>query len=227
MDQAIVFALALCVPAAVALTSIPFFLIDALYTRGEFTVADAHQTAAALLQYGWGVPAFVLAQIFNRAFFARQDTRTPMRFGLITVGLNLALGLTLFWLFGVPGIAAATAAAWWMNVALMAHRLHRSGHYTPSPRAVSKALRILAASAAMGVLLGLASHYRPLIEHALGPVSFHHPKELAIVLVCGVAGGAYPFLLFAFGGLTLTEIKAAFKRVRGQKSAPPADLSEA
>jgi putative peptidoglycan lipid II flippase len=227
MDQAIVFALALCLPAAAALTSIPFFLIDALYTRGEFTVSDAHQTANALLQYGWGVPAFVLAQIYNRAFFARQDTRTPMRFGLITVGVNLALGITLFELVGVPGIAAATAAAWWLNVVMMAVSLHRSGHYTPSPRAISKILRILAASLVMGALVGFASHERPLIERLLGPAAFHHAKEVAIVLVCAAAGGAYPFLLFAFGGLTLSEVKAAFRRARGQGGRAAADLSEA
>jgi putative peptidoglycan lipid II flippase len=226
MDQAIVFALALCLPAAAALASIPFFLIDALYTRGEFTTADAHQTASALLHYGWGVPAFVLAQIFNRAFFARQDTKTPMRFGLITVGVNIALGVTLFRLVGVAGIAAATATAWWLNVAMMAHKLHASGHYTPTPRAISKIGRILAASLVMGAMLGAASHWRAEIEHLLAPVSFHHAKELAIVLVCGLAGGAYPVLLFAFGGLTLTEIRTGLRRARGQRSGPAADLPE-
>lgn len=226
MDQAIVFALALSLPAAAALASIPYFLIDALYARGEFTAADAHQTAAALLHYGWGVPAFVLAQIFNRAFFARQDTKTPMRFGLITVGVNIALGVTLFQLMGVPGIAVASAAAWWVNVILMAVRLHRTGYYSPSPRTISKVVRILAASVAMGAILGLASHYRGAIQHLLAPVSFHHPKELAILLVCAVGAGAYPFLLFAFGGLTLTEMKAAMKRRRGTKDTPVEDLSE-
>jgi len=225
MDQAIVFALALCLPAAAALTAIPFFLIDALYTRGEFTTADAHQTAAALLQYGWGVPAFVLAQIFTRAFFARQDTKTPMRLALITVGVNLVLALTLFQLVGVPGIAAATAGAWWLNVVMMAVTLHRTGHYTPGRAAVMKSIRILGASLVMGAMLGLASYYRGPIQQALAPVSFHHAKELAVVLVCGLVGGAYPFLLFAFGGLTMTEIKTAFRRRRGQKTDPVEDLS--
>lgn len=224
MDQAIVFALALCMPAAAALASIPFFMIDALYTRGEFTSADAHQTAAALLHYGWGVPAFVLAQIFNRAFFAHQDTKTPMRYGLITVGVNIGLGVTLFHLIGVAGIAAATAVAWWLNVVMMAWELRRRDHYTPSTRAISKVLRILAASVVMGALLGLASHFRAPIQQALAPVSFHHPKELAIVLVCAAAGAAYPFLLFAFGGLTLTEIRQAFRRRRGAPAQGAADL---
>ena len=74
MDEAVLFSMAFALPCAVALVTIPFFLIDGMYTRGEFTVTDAHQTANALFFYGWGVPAFVSAQLFNRAFFARQDT---------------------------------------------------------------------------------------------------------------------------------------------------------
>jgi putative peptidoglycan lipid II flippase len=124
MDDAIVFAMALSLPAATGLVSIPFFIIDALYTRGQFTLVDAHATASALMQYGWGVPAFVLAQLFSRAFFARQDTTTPMRFAMVSVAVNVALGITLFRLFGVAGIAAATATAWWVNV-LMTIRIRR------------------------------------------------------------------------------------------------------
>ncbi|RAK56187.1 murein biosynthesis integral membrane protein MurJ [Phenylobacterium soli] len=226
MDQAIVFALALCLPAAAALASIPFFMIDALYTRGEFTTADAHQTAAALMHYGWGVPAFVLAQIFNRAFFAHQDTKTPMRYGLITVGVNIGVGVTLFHLIGVAGIAAATAVAWWLNVIMMAWELHRRDHYTPSARAVSRVLRILIASVVLGGLLGLASHFRGAIEHVLSAIAFGpvHGKELAIVVVVIAAGAIYPLLLFAVGGLTLTEAKAALRRRKGAAPEGPADL---
>jgi len=60
MDQAIVFAMALTLPAAAALTAMPYFLIDGLWTRGAFTQRDALFTAQALFHYGWGVPAFVL-----------------------------------------------------------------------------------------------------------------------------------------------------------------------
>jgi len=226
MDEAITFSMALTLPAAAALVAIPFFLIDALYTRGAFTTADAHQTAAALLNYGWGVPAFVLAQLFSRAFFARQDTRTPMRFGLITVGVNIALGVSLFHLIGVAGIAAATAVAWWSNVIMMAVSLARRGDYRPSPAAVSKLARILAASVALGAALGLASHERALIEQVLQPLTFGplHGKELAIALVAVTAGGLYPLLLFASGGLTLAEAKAAVRRRKGAPPEGPADL---
>ena len=61
-------------PAAAALIAMPFFLIDGLFTRGVFTVEDARQTGWFLLNYGWGVPAFVLARVLQPAFFARSDT---------------------------------------------------------------------------------------------------------------------------------------------------------
>jgi putative peptidoglycan lipid II flippase len=226
MDEAITFAMALTLPAAAALVAIPFFLVDALYTRGAFTAEDAHQTAAALLNYGWGVPAFVLAQLFSRAFFARQDTKTPMQFGLIQVAVNIALGLVLFPVYGVAGIAAAMATAWWLNVIMMAVALARRGDYKPSARAVSKLLRILAASVALGAALAAVSHFRQpfeaILAHAsVGPL---HGKELAILLTSVSALGVYPLLLFAAGGLTLTEAKAALRRRKGAPPEGPADL---
>ena len=226
MDEAITFSMALTLPAAAALVSIPFFLVDALYTRGAYTTADAHQTAAALMNYGWGVPAFVLAQLFSRAFFARQDTKTPMRFALAAVAVNIVLGVSLFYLVGVPGVAAATAAAWWLNVVLMAVTLARRGDYRPGPRAISKLLRILAASVALGAILAVISHFRAPIEAVLGHASLGplHGKELAIALTCLLAAGLYPALLFASGGLTLAEARAAVRRRKVGPPEGPADL---
>lgn len=214
MDQAVVFAMALCLPAAAALVSIPYFLIDALYTRGAFTSADAHQTASALLHYGWGVPAFVLAQLFSRAFFARQDTKTPMRYALISVAVNIGAGITLFQVMGVSGIAAATSLASWLNVVMMATTLARRGYYQLSPKAVTRITRISAASAALGGLLGLGSHFRAVVEKVVAPLEIGplHGKELAIVVVVALGAASYPFLLFALRGLTLSEAKAALRR---------------
>ena len=227
MDDAIVFAMALSLPAATGLVSIPFFIIDALYTRGVFTVADAHATASALMQYGWGVPAFVLAQLFSRAFFARQDTTTPMRFALVSVAANVALGITLFHYFGVAGIAAATATAWWLNVVMMGVTLSRRGLYHPSPKAVSRLIRIFIANVALAVLLAGASHYRAQIQGLFGGFHLVHglgPKEFAIALTVVVAAGLYPLLLFGSGGLTLAEARGALRRRKGDPPEGPADL---
>lgn len=223
IDEATIFSSALSFPAAAALVGMPFFLIDGLYTRGAFTSFDAHQTAAALLNYGWGVPAFVASQIFSRVFFASQDTKTPMRFALISIAVNIAAGLTLFQLVGVPGIAAATSLAAWVNTLQMAFALHRRGLWRPSVQAVSRLLRIAAASGALGVLAGLATYFRPAIQqplqglHVLGL----GPKEFAVLGVTAAIVAIYPLLLFASGGLTLDEARAALRRRKGEDGGTP------
>jgi putative peptidoglycan lipid II flippase len=216
MDEATVFSMALALPCAVALVTIPFFIIDGLYTRGAFTTYDAHQTADALFFYGLGVPAFVSAQLFNRAFFARQDTATPMKLGLVSVAVNVAAGISLFRLIGVPGVAAATTIAWWTNVVMMAVSLSRRGHYHPEAKALGRLGRIVVANVALGALLVAANHWRPVIEglfHGLH-VSKIGPKEFAVVLVASAAAAAYPLLLFGSGGLTVAETRAALGRRR-------------
>lgn len=224
-DQAVVFSLALTAPAAAALVAMPFFLIDGLFTRGAFTVEDARQTGQILLQYGWGVPAFVLARVLQPAFFARADTKAPMRFGIISVVVNIVLGLALFPFVGVQGIAAATSIAAWLNVGQMAVLLAKRGQYTPSLRAWSKIARIVAASAAFGALLALASHYRAVIEAPLRQVSVLGigDKELAVLGVSAVGVGVYFALMLAFRGITPSEIRAALRRRAGDPVVP-ADL---
>jgi putative peptidoglycan lipid II flippase len=198
----------------------PGYLVDGLFARGAFTHHDAAASALILLHYGWGLPAFVLVKILQPAFFARQDTKTPMRYSLISVGLNIAFGVGLFYTVGFQGTAMATSIATWVTVIQMGLRLRRDGAYTPSARAWSKMARVAAASAGMGVLLAVASHYRPLIEAPLaglhlGPLG---AKEVCVLAVCAVGAGFYPVLLFAFGGVTLTEVRAAFKRGKGETS---------
>ena len=216
MDEAITVSLALTLPAAAALIAIPFFLIDGMYTRGEFTSFDAAQTGRALFFYGLGTPAFVLQQLYSRAFFARQDTRSPMRFALISVAVNIVIGVTLVRLIGFQGIAAATAVAAWLTVGQMGFALARRGHYRPSAAAWSRVVRVALASLALGLFLALAAHFRPQLEAPFAGFHLGHrlvgAKEVAILLTVMVGGALYPPLLFAFGGLKWSEVKAAFRR---------------
>ena len=216
MDQAITFSMALTLPAAAALIAIPFFLIDGLYTRGQFTAFDSLQTSRALFFYGLGTPAFVLSQLYSRAFFARQDTSSPMRYALVSVVVNIALGVSLVWTVGFYGIAAATAVAAWLNVGQMAAALARRKDYWPSAIAWSRLIRIVLASLALGGLMALAQHFRPQIEGLFAGFNIGKrlvgPKEAAILLTVIAAGLLYPVLLVAFGGLRLSEAKAAFRR---------------
>ena len=117
MDEGIGLAMALTLPAAAALMIAPVFLIDAFFTRGEFLPSDAAMSGSALFHFAWGVPAFVLIKVLAPAFFAREDTKTPMRYALVSVVINTVLGAGLFfWMksnggAGFIGLAIATSVA--------------------------------------------------------------------------------------------------------------------
>jgi putative peptidoglycan lipid II flippase len=171
----------------------------------------------ALQQYGWGVPAFVLSPLFSRAFFARQDTRTPMNFAIVSVVVNVAAGIVLFNLIGVAGIAAATSLASWVNVALMAFTLARRSAYSPSPAAISRLIRILLASAILGGALAGASYVRPQIQDLFGHLHIGRAigaKELSVLLVTALAAPLYAGVLIAVGGLSREEVARVLRRRR-------------
>ena len=227
MDQAVVFGLALSLPAAAALMGMAGYLTDGFFTRGAFTSEDAAKAGMLLFHFGWGVPAFVLIKILQPAFFARGDTRTPMTYSLVSVAVNIALGVALFFTIGFQGIAIATATASWITVLQMAVHLMTKRHWVPSSRAIGKMVRVTVASVALGLILALATHYRPLLEAPLVDVRFIglRAKELTVLWISLAGAALYPMLLFAFGGVTPAEVRAAFRRRKGDVAAPVADLS--
>ena len=220
MDEAAVLSMALTLPAAAALMAMPYFLIDALFTRGAFLQVDAVNTAQALFQFGWGVPAFVLIRILAPAFFARGDTRRPMAFALVSVAVNAVLAIALFNLgMGISGIAAAVSASAWVNVLLLGATLWRRGHYRPSPAAASRLARILLASIGLGLVVGLASWARPMLQapveallSALG--ADHGAKELTLLVVVAAGGLTYVVLAFATRAVTVAEVKGLIRKGR-------------
>ena len=218
MDEALTLSMALTLPAAAALMAMPYFLIDALFTRGAFLQVDAVNTARALFQFGWGVPAFVLIRILAPAFFARRDTRTPMIFALVSVAVNAALAIGLFNLgWGIAGIAAAVSAAAWTNVILLAATLWRRDLYRPSPHALSRLIRIGLSAAGLALIVGLAAASRALIEapvtEALGAIGVGvGAKEAALLLVTAAGGLAYIVLAFATRAVTPAEVKSLLRR---------------
>jgi len=224
LDEAVNLSMAFTLPSAAAMMAMPTFLLDGLFSRGAFTIEDARNCAMALFHYGWGVPAFVLAKIYAPAFFAREDTKAPMRFALVSMALNIALGAALFFGLraaghaGFPGLAIATSVAAWVNVGLMVMSLARRGAYAPSAQASSRLLRIAVVSAALGAALYLGESNRALLEAQLGS------KEAAIALLIFGGGTSYFLFLFLTGAVTISEVRGAFRRERGApagSTAPP------
>ena len=212
MDDALIFSMALTLPAAAGLIAIPFFLIDGLFTRGAFHVYDAHQTASALLHYGWGVPAFVLTRILSPAFYARKNTFGPMKFAMVNVAVNLVVGLTLFHYIGVAGLAIGTSAGAWANVILMFISLIRRKMWHLSTRSASGLTKVMIAGVGMAAFLLVCDQFRSQIEAQITATFPHGVKEIAILGVCFAGLFLYIGLLFVTGAIKPRELKAMLKR---------------
>lgn len=213
MDDGIGLAMALTLPAAIALMVAPAYLIEGLYARGAFTLNDAQQAGLALVHYGWGVPAFVLIKVLAPGFFAREDTKTPMRFVLFTVALNTVLGASLFiWfrsqgLAGFPGLAIATSIAAWINAALLFFGLQSRGWYRPGRRLISRLVSVSLASLAMGGGLIYLVGQRAQLETMLP-----YGKFVEVLAFITIGAAIYGVAAILFGAVRLSDIKGIARR---------------
>lgn len=117
--RSIEFTLFLALPAAFALIGLSEPIVRLLLEHGNFT-ADATRQVAQLLQiYGIGLPSFILIKTLVPNFFANQDTKTPLKFAVIAVAVNIGLAFTLFHFYSTKGIAIAEITAAWLNCSLL------------------------------------------------------------------------------------------------------------
>lgn len=206
-NRAMELALFLALPAAVALCVSATPLIRGLLQHGAFSAADTVGAAGALAAFAVGVPAYVLIKVLTPGFYARQDTRTPVRVAVFSMLFNLIGNLTLIWPFGHVGVAISTAIAAWVNVLVLYWLLHRRDQLRMDARFRAKGLRIVAASAAMGAALWLLN---PLFDAhmAAGLVE----RVVALGLLCGLGGLVYGAAALIFRAYSLSELRAALRR---------------
>jgi putative peptidoglycan lipid II flippase len=210
-NRAMELALFLSLPAAVALIVSATPLIRGVFEHGAFTSADTIGTASALAAFSFGVPAYVLIKVLTPGFYARQDTKTPVRLAVISMLVNLAGNLTLIFYLGKTwghvGVAISTAIAAWVNVILLYVTLHRRGQLRMDARFISKAWRIIAASLIMCAALLLMN---PLADPHMAKGLIERVSALA--LLCGGGGAVYAVGIFALGAYRISELRPLFTR---------------
>ena len=121
-----------------------------LFERGAFSEEDSWQTAYALAAYAVGLPAYVLAKVFSPGYFARKDTRTPVKYAMVALVVNMALNLILMQYFAHVGLAMATAISAWLNVAMLSGGLVRRGHFSFETVVLRRLSKYLLASVGHG-----------------------------------------------------------------------------
>ncbi|MBR9864903.1 MAG: murein biosynthesis integral membrane protein MurJ [Rhodobacteraceae bacterium] len=151
-NRATEFALALTLPAAVGLLVVPEAVVSVLFERGAFTGEDARNTALALSVYAIGLPAFVLQKVFQPLYFARENTKTPFYFALVSMVLNAVLAIGLSGQFGYLAAAIGTTLSSVALAVLLYFGTRRMGLAAAFDDRLLRALpRMLAACFIMGL----------------------------------------------------------------------------
>lgn len=200
-------ALALTVPAAVALIVIPLPLVSVLFARGAFTMEDALPTALATAIYGAGLPAFVLQKVLQPLYFAREDTRSPFRYALWAMIVNAALAIGLAPLIGYSAAAFGSTLAGWVMTWLLWRGSRLMGEAaTLDAQAKLRAPRVVIASLVMGAVLFIASWS---LSDALMAPGWRY-LALAALIGAGILsyGAAAQFL----GAINFRELRTQLRR---------------
>ena len=197
LDWGLRLVLMLALPCAVALLVFPKALLAVLLQRGAFDAAAVQQTANALMGYGVGLMGLVGVKILAPGFYARQDTRTPVKIAIVVLVLTQLLNLVFVPWFGNAGLALSVSLGAMVNALWLFIGLRRVGAYTPEPGWRGFAARVFVASALLGALLFWAERRIDWV----GLVN-HQGQRIGWLVLC--LGGA---ALLYFGTLLASGLK--------------------
>jgi putative peptidoglycan lipid II flippase len=203
--------LMISIPAMLGLMLLSVPLVATLFQHGRFTPFDSRMAALSVFGLSFGLPAFALVKVVLPAFYARQDTRTPVRAGVASLIANMAFNLIFLailykiWVPGdlqqgsiwaallkVPGLhfalGMASALASYLNLALLWCWLRKAGVYQREPGWGRFLLRLFVSCAAMAAAVWAGLRIAPDFTQAVTAVRIAWLLGLVVTGV-GVYGG--------------------------------------
>lgn len=181
-------AVLISLPAMVGLGVLAKPILTSMFQYGAFTSVDTHMASLSLMAYAVGLPAFVAVKVLAPGFYARQDTTTPVKIGILSMAVGM-LGNVLFlfmflnflnadselgiWqqLATTPGLhvalALASAMSAYLNATLLWRKLRQSGWWELPIGWLSFFWKALLAALVMGALLVLVLQQAPVINEWL------------------------------------------------------------
>jgi putative peptidoglycan lipid II flippase len=201
LDGALRWVTIIVVPAALGLLLLAGPITATVFGYGAFSDNDVLMTQYGLMAYSWGLIGFSLVKVLAPGYFARQDTRTPVRVGLIALAVNMSINVAVvlpahYAGFATPFVllATSTCLSGAVNASLLWRGLRREGIYTPRAGWPGLLLRVTVANVVMAVVLLL------LVEGTASWLQWsalERATELTLAIALGVS--AYAATLWLTG----------------------------
>jgi putative peptidoglycan lipid II flippase len=182
-------------PATLALLILAEPLLVTLFQNDNFTAVDVTQAAGSLRAYSVGILAFMSIKIFAPGYYARQNTRTPVKIGVIALCTNMVLNI-VFYLNGMAhvGLALATSLAAFLNAALLFRGLKKEQVFAFQAGWLLLLLRLLAANVVLAFfLVSFTGNWQDWLDWGL----MSRVSQMALLVFGGMA--LYVAVLFASG----------------------------
>jgi putative peptidoglycan lipid II flippase len=186
-------AVGLALPATLGLMVLSEPIVRMLFEHGAFGASDTAATARALMWLAAGLPAQVLTKALSPAFFARNDTRTPMLATLWGFAAAIALSIVMGQIFGTEGIAAGIACGAWSSVLALIRHGAASFGFSIDQAARRRLPRIVLAALVMGALAWLALRLLP------GTTAHGLAQAIGLMLLISGASAVYALALALLG----------------------------
>jgi putative peptidoglycan lipid II flippase len=164
MDWALRLGVLISLPATLGLVLLAKPIMATVMMHGEFAWRDVQMSSLSLMTYAVGLSGFILVKVLAPGFYSRQDTKTPVKIGMIAIGANMALNvlIVLPWFFSGmagahAGLALATALAGYVNAGLLFYQLRKQQIFQPTKGWQGFLLKIGVACVVMTALVWLMS----------------------------------------------------------------------
>ena len=157
LDWGLRLTLLLALPSALALAILAIPLIATLFQHGAFDRHDVLMTGQALIAYSLGLVGLIVVKVLAPGFYARQDIRTPVKIGVITLVATQVMNLIFIYPLAHAGLALAIGLGACINAGLLYYKLYRGGVFEPQPGWKKFAAQLAVALTAMGLVLWFAT----------------------------------------------------------------------
>ena len=202
LDWSLRTAFLICLPAAVGLVTLAGPLVSTIFQHGEFDVHSVIMTRYSLWAFGFGLFGFVLVKVLVPGYFSRQDTKTPVKIGIIAIIVNVSLNLIVLAMFLTgnwetaphAGLAAATSVGAFVNAILLYKGLRKTNVFQPEAGWFAYLAKIFIACGLMAALLLLMAGD---LDSWTAASAFERINRLALII--GAGAGTYFLVLFVLG----------------------------